>query len=330
MVLVSSSGFEDWNIYSEDNFTLAMNSLAWLADPGYSDVPWLSVEPVSGTIAGHDSGEVAIRFDASGLNPGVYYAALAMENNDPAQPNPFLVPVTMTVVAVEPLVALEPEAQVASGEPGSVVTYTLSVYNVGNIADSYTLTAAGTWTATLPVTGTGILEPGEDTRIVFSVSIPADAADGSSDTTTVTAESTYPGVSATAEATTTAMVAAEPLVTLEPETQSASGEPGSVVTYTLTVQNMGNVADSYTLAVSGTWTATLQVTQTGTLAPGEEYPMILSVTILADAVDGSSDTAMVTAESTYPGVSATAEVVTTAIVPEWEVFLPEVISGFTP
>jgi hypothetical protein len=62
-----------------------------------SDVPWLSEDPITGTIAADGSQVIDITFDAGEvMQPGQYYATLRVTSNDPI--NPFhAVPVTMTV-----------------------------------------------------------------------------------------------------------------------------------------------------------------------------------------------------------------------------------------
>jgi YVTN family beta-propeller protein len=98
MVVVASEDFIDWHIGEDDNRLLANNILNWLASPAYTDVPWLSLAPESGTVPGHSRVLVTVAFDAAMLAPGVYEATLAIEHNDRSQPVPIEVPVTLSVV----------------------------------------------------------------------------------------------------------------------------------------------------------------------------------------------------------------------------------------
>lgn len=68
-----------------------------------SDVPWLSVAPASGSLAGGASADSTVTVDASSLAAGNYSANLCVTSNDPATPL-VSVPVNVTVapVAVEP------------------------------------------------------------------------------------------------------------------------------------------------------------------------------------------------------------------------------------
>ena len=67
-----------------------------------SDIPWLTVTPISGTLAGGNSQAVALGFDATSLVAGVYTGNLCITSNDPdAGPGNgtdlVIVPVTLTV-----------------------------------------------------------------------------------------------------------------------------------------------------------------------------------------------------------------------------------------
>src|SRR5690606_23365221 len=73
--------------------------------------------------------------------------------------------------------------------------------------------------------------------------------------------------------------------------QSAEGQPGDTVEYTVSVTNNGNVTDTVNLAVSGeTWTTTLSVSSVE-LAPGESTDITVSVEIPGGAMPGDSDVA---------------------------------------
>ncbi|MGH2541459.1 MAG: BACON domain-containing protein, partial [Ardenticatenaceae bacterium] len=60
------------------------------------DVPWLSVEPTSGTTPGNSSSPVAVSYDSGGLTPGAYAANLCVNSDDPDEPT-VIVPVSLTV-----------------------------------------------------------------------------------------------------------------------------------------------------------------------------------------------------------------------------------------
>lgn len=66
------------------------------ADP--VDMPWLSVDPTSGTIVPGNSSAVTVGFDADRI-PGTYKAKLCFSSNDPVRPV-VLVPVTLKIPSI--------------------------------------------------------------------------------------------------------------------------------------------------------------------------------------------------------------------------------------
>jgi len=87
------------------------------------------------------------------------------------------------------------------------VTYTLTVTNTGGAPDTFDLAASGNnWTSTV-TTQVGPLAAGASGTAYVAVSIPANAADGDSDTVTIIATSQGDNTkSDTAVLTTTARV----------------------------------------------------------------------------------------------------------------------------
>ena len=61
-----------------------------------SDVPWLSENPTSGTVAPGSSQVVTVTFDSTGLALGEYLASLDIYSNDPDE-SLITLPVTLTV-----------------------------------------------------------------------------------------------------------------------------------------------------------------------------------------------------------------------------------------
>jgi uncharacterized membrane protein len=252
--------------------------------------------------------------DASALSPGEYQAIVAIEHNDPAQLIPIEVPAGLSVIERQVGLLLAPSRQEGGGLSATTVDYLFAVKNAGNYTDGFSLEASGEWTATLSADTTGPLGVGETYVFTLSVSIPATAAEGNSDSATVTARSASdPGVSATAEAVTTCTGEREAGLSLTPTVQERSGLPGAAVVYTFTLTNEGNYADSFNLEASGAWPATLSAETTGLLGVGESYVFTLSVAIPAAADEGNSDMTTITARSQYDSeVWDSAEAITTA------------------
>jgi subtilisin family serine protease len=68
--------------------------------PTFSDVPWLTVEPASGSVAPDGTQDLDIHVDATGLEPGVYRAIVVVQTNDPDLRS-VQVPVTLVVPAYQ-------------------------------------------------------------------------------------------------------------------------------------------------------------------------------------------------------------------------------------
>src|SRR6266540_4638945 len=76
------------------HYALAIASGAPCVPP--TEVPWLSLDPASGSIPPGNNDEVTVHMDASDLTPGTYHADVCVGSNDPVRPL-VAVPVTLTV-----------------------------------------------------------------------------------------------------------------------------------------------------------------------------------------------------------------------------------------
>jgi hypothetical protein len=212
MAVISDNDFVNWQLDVDDNRLFANNIFLWLVAVNYSDVPWLSEQPDSGSIPGHSSLEITVGFDASELSAGTYEAVIALEHNAPGQSNPTEIPVSLVVIGYEPGVSIEPDAQSAAAGAGVTVAYTYTLTNLGDLPDTFTLDVSGIWTTTLSADTTGELQPGETFVFTVSVTVPLEALDGEQDLALIIATSTNdPQVSASAEATTIAVVPPPPV-----------------------------------------------------------------------------------------------------------------------
>jgi uncharacterized repeat protein (TIGR01451 family) len=63
---------------------------------GVIDIPWLSEDPVTGTIPAGSCQDVTVTFDSTGLAPDTYFGELDVVSNDPDEPE-VVVPVDLTV-----------------------------------------------------------------------------------------------------------------------------------------------------------------------------------------------------------------------------------------
>ncbi|MBN1874333.1 MAG: S8 family serine peptidase [Anaerolineae bacterium] len=154
---------------------------------------------------------------------------------------------TSTVVPVwEYGLLLQPASKILTGNPGTEVTYTLSLTNTGNITDTFILTYSDTvWPVQAWMTRTTLAAEGSQ-RFNVLVAIPPEAEDGAYDTLHITAQSQASSVySASTTLTTTAAVACVPLAGLNLIVTPSFPEEGDVLTFTATVA-MGTLPVTYT------------------------------------------------------------------------------------
>jgi uncharacterized repeat protein (TIGR01451 family) len=212
-------------------------------------------------------------------------------------------------------VTVAPPTDAASGDPGSAVTYTLVVTNTGNTVDTFTLSTSGdSWTTVVPAS-VGPLAAGASATVVVTVTVDGGAACGDSDGVTVTATSQGSGTESDSSTLTTSANAVYG-VTVAPPADSASGDPGADVVYTLWVTNTGNCADTFTLSKSGdTWT-TVVPASVGPLAAGASATVAVTVTVPGNATVGSSDTVTISATSQGDGTESDSSTLTTSHSPE--------------
>ncbi|MBC7227431.1 MAG: S8 family serine peptidase [Thermoflexales bacterium] len=97
------------------------------------DIPWLAVEPVSGTVASGGSLPVSVLFDTTSITEtGVYTGFLLFYTNDPEAQPYARYPVTLTVLPPLPeLTAISKVASAEAIEVGLPLVYTLTVTNEG-------------------------------------------------------------------------------------------------------------------------------------------------------------------------------------------------------
>ena len=103
---------------------------------------------------------------------------------DYAAPNPVI-----TVRVLPRPIFISPGYQ--SGPPGRALNYTITIMNLGDVDDTYALTAADTAGWGLAISLTSLMIPaGENRTVTLSVTIPPGASIGTEDKITITATST--------------------------------------------------------------------------------------------------------------------------------------------
>jgi uncharacterized repeat protein (TIGR01451 family) len=223
-----------------------------------------------------------------------------------------------------------PPAQ--SANPGQVVYFPIDVYNAGQNADVYNLTASlpTGWTvvfypdaicdgmmdspAPAPVTNTGLVNPGETKCFIAAVQVPAGAAPGSNPVSFTATSTTVPTVTDTITTTVTVNTIAQ--VTLEPDRSGTVTSPGTIQ-YTHTLTNNSNTSATCTISGDGgswgwtyqysldgsTWSASLS----GVLVAANGGYRTIYVRVLVPAGEpiGRTDVNTVTANCTVGTFTAT-------------------------
>lgn len=215
---------------------------------------------------------------------------------------------------------------VASGTP---VTYTFTVTNTGNAADTISFSAISSLGWSYAINPPSLsLNAGASGQVQLVLTVPANSG-GQTDVTTFTASSTNtPGL--TRQATVTSMVQPQAGVELTPPTQSKTAQAGSTVTYTYTVRNTGNANAAITLdkANSQGWNVTLNPTVIASLAPGASQTVVLTVNVPATAEQGATTVITATASvPNAPSARATATALTTIPLPGGPLLEPDHPNG---
>jgi len=204
-----------------------------------------------------------------------------------------------------------------SGPPGTTVTFTVTVTNTGNVADTYNIIARSGlgWSASTDVSSLTI--PATESRTTtLRAAIPDGATHCTRDDVTVTARSITDTVENSASCTVHVVKIIRGVsVSISPS--SKEGLPGVALSYTVTVTNTGEAADNFDLRVSGGagWSPGISPNSL-TLATGASGTAALTVTVPSGAAGGDSTTIAVTATSRAdPSVSGSASCKATALAP---------------
>jgi uncharacterized membrane protein len=260
----------------------------------YQDVPWLTAAPASGSVGADSQSAVDVTFDTTGLTAGTHQATLVLTSNDRVVALS-QIPVTLEVIPAQRDASLTPDETVKTGNPGEQLTYTVTVVNEGNIADTYDVSVNDSSHVQVSSPTVGPLDPGESDDITVTVTVPSASGGGESYVATVQITSQGDNtMTRSLELTATANNVFS--VAVDPDT-SVKTTPGSAVTYTLSVANRGNVADTYGVAVSGNqWTTTLSRNSVP-VARGATETLTVTVTVPPNQIAGATDTATITVTS---------------------------------
>ena len=264
-----------------------------------SEIPWLSVSPLSGGLSPLERQPLSLDFDAQSISTGVYPAYLRVTSDTPY--GTLDLPVTMTVRLDYDFI-LMPESAEKTASPGEQITFTLQVENTGLRIDEYKVELQNSkWSAQAAST-LGPLDSGEIASMPVTVMVPADAGCNAMDDFSVVLTSRN-NPERTAAASLKASVSLICGVDLQPVDSTIVSTAGEKVIHTLQLTNTGNVSDTFTLTVDNNslgWSVSIiPNTPTDlTLAASARLDLFVHVLIPPDAVAGQSDHVSIRATST--------------------------------
>jgi uncharacterized membrane protein len=284
-MVVSQDSSESLNFYSSG-----------VPDPdpstGNCGITWIDApQPyiITATISSHPDAELGVYWIVLSPDAGTVQVTNPPSANKAKLTDNIATYIEVHLVDAEFGLMLEPDDETISGNPGEMVTYTLTLTNSGNTTDTFGIIFEGNlWEVHLG-DDEFTLEAGESAAVNVQVTIPVEAMADEFDLVTITATSSGdPQISASTSLTTSANAVYDFI--FEPEQNTLSGDPGSIVSYILNLTNTGNTPDTFNLMTTGNyWDVLLSATNID-LGAGESIELSVSVNIPADAMAGDSNT----------------------------------------
>jgi hypothetical protein len=240
-------------------------------------------------------------------------------------------------VVVSPIerVRISPGITTAT-DPGTVVTFTHTITNVGQRTDTFTLTAtppAG-WGYALGSNPPGTLGlpslllslgSGQTGTLVLTLTVPPNQRPGSY--TAVLTATPQSDQGATAIVSNTVVVNPIERVQLSPGTTKRV-DPGAAVTFTHLITNVGQLTDTFTLTATppARWTLSMKPL-TLTLRNGQAGTLVLTLTVPQNARGGFHTLILTATPSSDPGAG---RAVTDTVHVTSYIYLPLVMRNYPP
>jgi len=195
-------------------------------------------------------------------------------------------------------VSISPDYQ--EGLPGSTLNYSVSVANTGETVDNFALSVSDNegWGPALSENLLENVQIGENRIVTLSVTVPENAVPFTEDNIIVAAISLADPAASDSDSCIARVLAAYGVdVVISPYYQSTL--PGTELSYTVTVTNIGTNVDNYGLTVSDNagWALTLSENLFENIWPDENRTSTLIVTIPENAAPCTEDKVCVTATS---------------------------------
>ena len=287
-----------------------------LSNTGNADAP-VAIGPVTGVPAGWTAGVISSTCPVSPTvlaegaacafvveatvpegAPGgpVPLGVSATAFNTPPAPDVTATAINTVTVQVVRGVELGPDGLADTAGPGQPITFTHTLTNTGNAADSFALSVAQSepgWTVSVSPTAVSDLPAGASRAVQVTATPGPGVTGGISNTITLSATGVGGGPSASVTATVS-------LASI-PGGELAGGgrrntDPGGTAGFSFVVLNTGTVPLSYTVGLTNSlpgWSAEAAGVPTAVVPPGLTATLTVSVTAPADATPGVTNTTTV-------------------------------------
>ncbi len=278
----------------------------------WSQIPWLSVSPLSGSLASSSQQPLSLNFDTGTLSPGVYPAHLQISSDTPY--SALDIPITLTV-RLDYDFSLLPGSAQKTGAPGEQVTFDLQVENTGLQMDEYKIELQNAGWPAEAADRLGPLAPGEIANLPVKVTVPLDVGCNALDDFTVVLTS-LKEPKRMASANLRAAGSWICGVAIQPESSTLAGPSGQQVDHVLKLMNTGNLTDTFHLSLETNslgWKVDFQpdITTGITLAASASIELHVKVTIPPTALVSLTNEVTIQAQSGEdPSQFATATLIT--------------------